>query len=78
MRYITIGKIMVSIGIILWLVETAYFGSNVDAINIYEKWADLITTILVSIGLGFYFIPLIRFYEEVFEKWKKRVILVKG
>lgn len=72
MRKIKIGKNIILIGIIFWIVETWWFGWNYKPINDYERKCDNLVWFLIGCGIFLYFQSIFEYIENNIEKNENR------
>jgi hypothetical protein len=75
MKTIKIGRTLMAIGLIIFLIENFYFGWNEFPMSDLEYYADTISAIFIYVGFIIFLIPLFTLYElavEILESYKNK------
>lgn len=71
-KCITIGSILISISVFLFLISNTYFGFNTTAQSVSELRLYYISKVILCIGIGIYFTPLLKMYEKAANDLKNK------
>lgn len=68
MKRIKIGKILIMIGIAVWIIENIYFGWNKLPMSEAEETCDIIAKIFMYVGFWIYILPIWSLYEKAVKR----------
>ncbi len=71
MTLIKLGKIIMQIGIICWIIQNCIFGWNAHPQSEAEKDADLYCNFILEVGIFLYLYPSIKLYESAIKKMER-------
>ena len=72
MKKIKIGKTLMMIWFITYIVYNTYFGWNKEPMSEIEKNFDTASSILLWIGVLVYFNPIYKLYEDAVSKMESK------
>jgi len=68
MNKIKIGKILITIGAVVWIIENFYFGWNKLPMSKAEETWDVIVNVFMYLGFFIYFLPIKSLYENAVKR----------
>lgn len=71
MKYLKIGNRIIIAGFIFFIIYNTWFGWNLQPESKMEEYMDTLFGWLVTVGLCFYFYPLIKIYERRVKRWEE-------
>jgi len=71
MKKLKIGKTIIIIWCILFIIQNTYFGWNFEPKSELESLTDNYIKIIMFIGWVIYILPLVKIYENKVKKLKK-------
>lgn len=71
MKKLKLGRTLVLIGVLFWVIENMYFGWNKSPMSELEEKSDLIVRFLVNIGFFIYILPIYSLYENAVKNSEK-------
>lgn len=64
MGEIKIGRKLIIIGFVIWIIENMYFGWNMSPMSESERNIDFLCDLLMKIGMFIYLLPIFSLYEQ--------------
>lgn len=71
-KRIALGKVIICVSVLYFVIYNTYFGWNKTPINRTEKIFDSIFIVSFFLGAGIYISPIFKLYEIMVNKYDKK------